>query len=276
MVLLDLPVELLYEVGLYAASPTLPQTCRYLNAIFKASPASYRAQYLVTCLEQSRPREDAIITKILRYPICNEDVLEAYFRMAASKADSWKRWVPELPRRLFRTLATDSKSSRSPSVSRVAPRRGRSEGGALRWTELDHPVPFLRYLYTCPHIPPPAVNSHQGYALTKAVQTRFVPLIQFLLSHGATPDWKNNLAIFIAIYRKDLPMVKMLVERSEKTNTRPEGRSAGVKRRKLEDRVSVTPEMVRAAVKCKAQDIVEYFTREKGCIPDIHTLLMLE
>ncbi|KAI6099818.1 hypothetical protein F5141DRAFT_398689 [Pisolithus sp. B1] len=276
MNLIDLPVELLYEVGLYAVSSALPQTCKVLHAIFKASPASYRAQYLVACIERSHPREDTIITTILKYPICNEDVLEAYFRMTPSKAESRKRWVPELPRRLFRSLATNSNSPRLPFAPCVAPWRARSEGETLQWTELDHPLPFLRYLYTCPHIHPPAVNSHEGYALTKAVQARFVPLIQFLLSHGATPDRKGSLAVLIAISRRDLPMVRMLVERPETTHAQPVGERAGAKRRRLGDRVSVTPEMLRAAVKCKAQDIIEYFTREKGCIPDIHTLLMLE
>lgn len=84
------------------------------------------------------------------------------------------------------------------------------------------------------------------------------------------------MAVLNAIHRRDLLMVRMLVERSETAHNLPEGRKAEAKRRRLEDRVSVTPEMLRAAVKCKAQDIVEYFTKEKGCIPDIHTLLMLE
>ncbi|KAI6103888.1 hypothetical protein EDD16DRAFT_1900377 [Pisolithus croceorrhizus] len=272
MSLVDLPVELLYEIGLYAVSSALPQTCKTLHAIFKASPASYRAQYLVACMEQSHPREDTIITKILRYPICDEDVLEAYFRLTPSEAESRKRWEPELPRRLFRSLATNSSSMQSPFGPCVAPGHGRSESETLRWMEQDHPLPLLRYLYTCPHIHPPAVNSHKGYALTKAVQARFVPLIQFLLSHGAMPHLKSSLAILIAISRRDLPMVRMLVERSETTHAQPMGEGAGAER----DRVSVTPEMLRIAVKCKAQDIIEYFTREKGCIPDIHTLLMLE
>jgi len=43
----------------------------------------------------------------------------------------------------------------------------------------------------------------------------------------------------------------------------------------LEDRVVVTQEMLKAAVKYRAQDIVEYFTREKGCIPDVQTLKLL-
>ncbi|KAL4066734.1 hypothetical protein V8B97DRAFT_1948655 [Scleroderma yunnanense] len=264
--LIDLPVELLYELELYAASSALPRACKALYEVFKAAPASYRAQYLVARIDQSLTREHAI-TKILRFPLCNQAVLEAYLGMTTREAELWKCQVPELPRRLFRSLS-------APSVSNFISAPGRAKGSP-QWTERDHPLPFLRYLYSCPHILPPAVNSHDGYALTKAVQSGFIPLVRFLLHQGATPDWKNNLAVSIAIHRKDLRLVKMLVERVE-TRQLPEGKRTQGKRRRLEDRLVVTPEMLRAAVKCKAQDIVEYFTKEKGCIPDMQTLLMMQ
>ena len=261
---------MVYELELYAISPALPQTCKTLYQVFSAAPASYRAQYLIACIDQSRTREHTI-TKILRYPLCNQEVLEAYLRMSTRDTESWKRQVPELPRRLFRSLSAQSTSN--PNIR--AHGRACSATGTQQWTERDHPLPFLRYLYSCPHIRPPAVNSHDGYALTKAVQSGFVALVRFLLDHGATPDWKDNLAVSIAIHRKDLRLVKMLVERVE-TGQSPEGKRTRSKRRRLEDRLAVTPAMLRVAVKYKAQDIVEYFTREKGCIPDMQTLLMMQ
>ncbi|KAF8841245.1 hypothetical protein BDN67DRAFT_967441 [Paxillus ammoniavirescens] len=177
-----------------------------------------------------------------------------------TKADSSKRWAPELPRRLFRSLVSKSSTS-SKSVTE-------------EWTDRDPPLPFLRYLYSCPYLHPPNANSHDGYALTKAVQVGFIPLVRFLLDHGATPDWKNNLPVLIAIHRKDLGLVRMLVERIDTPKSSQDSKPKG-KRRKLEDRVVVTPEMLRAAVKYRAQDIVEYLTREKGCIPDMQTLLLM-
>ena len=69
----------------------------------------------------------------------------------------------------------------------------------------------------------------------------------------------------VAIRRKDLTMVRMLVEHPKSTQ----------KRRKLEDRILVTSEMLRMAVKCDARDIVEYLTLEKRCIPDMQTLRMM-
>ncbi|KAF9223530.1 hypothetical protein BS17DRAFT_782063 [Gyrodon lividus] len=257
-ILVALPVELLYEIQLFAVSHTFPQTCKALHEIFRSSPPSYRAQYLIACIELSRVRDHATLTKILRYPICNKDVLEAYFRM--TKVDSSKHWALELPRRLFRLLVSKSPTPRKDATA--------------HWTDRDPPLPFLRYLYSCPYLQPPNANSHDGYALTKAVQAGFFPLVRFLLDQGATPDWKNNLSILIAIHQKDLCMVRMLVERIDTGKSSQDSNPKG-KRRKLEDRVTVTPEMLRAAVKCGAQDIVMYLTREKGCIPDMQTLLLM-
>ena len=121
---------------------------------------------------------------------------------------------------------------------------------------------------------PPNANAHDGYALTKAVLAGCVPLVRFLLDQGATPARKGNLPITIAIRRRDLGLVRMLVERTDSGKSSSE-HAGSSKRRKLEDRVAVTPEMLRIAVKCKAQDVVEYLTREKGCIPDMQTLLLM-
>lgn len=33
--------------------------------------------------------------------------------------------------------------------------------------------------------------------------------------------------------------------------------------------------MLKMAVKCDARDIVEYFMKEKGCVPDMQTVLMM-
>jgi hypothetical protein len=131
-------------------------------------------------------------------------------------------------------------------------------------------MPLLRYLYTSPRIPAPNPNSHDGYALTRAVHAEFLPLISFLLEHGASPQHKRGLAVIVAIRQKKLPLVRMLIERAE-----VRGKKGGAKRRRLEDRMEVTPEMLKAAVKCNARDIAEYLMQEKGCVPDIQTLHML-
>ncbi|KAG1742862.1 hypothetical protein EDB19DRAFT_1700714 [Suillus lakei] len=166
-------------------------------------------------------------------------------------------WRPELPRRLFRSLSSES-LAKPPS-----------------WTDQDHPLPFLNYLFTCPKISPPDVNSHEGYALTKAVKAGFLPLIRFLLDHGASSRCKNSMPIFVAIYRKDLSLVQLLVDRVDQ-KPGPGGQKEKGTRQKLEDRAQVTPEMLKVAVKLHARDIVEYFMKEKGCVPDMQTLLMIQ
>jgi len=191
-----------------------------------------------------------VVSKALRFPLCTQDVLQ---RMIESLDCPPLRLAnPELPRRLFRSLA--------PAFS---DKRGH------RWTDHDEPLPFLRYMYSHPTIPAPNPDSHDGYALTKAVYAGFIPLVQFLLDHGASPACKNGLAAMIAIRHKDLPLLKMLVERKDSPRV-----ATKAKRRKLEDRMQVTPEMLKLAVKGDARDIVQYLT-EKGCIPDMQTLKLL-
>ena len=244
--------QLLYEIQLFAASPSLPLTCRTLHKIFSASPPSYHAQYLIAAMEVAHIKDNMIPTKLLRYPMCTAHILDTVFRISSDIVSS--KWTPELPRRLFRSLTP------------------RSRAEPPLWTDRDHPLPFLNYLFTCPNIHPPDVNSHEGYALTKAVQAGFVPLVRFLLKHGASPCYKNAIPIFVAIHRKDLSLVRLLVER---VDMNPGPAKEKGKRRRLLDRVQVTPEMLKVAVKLNAQDIVEYFTKEKGCVPDMQTLLMI-
>ncbi|KAJ6607391.1 hypothetical protein B0H10DRAFT_558324 [Mycena sp. CBHHK59/15] len=277
----DLPVELLYEVQLYAVSAALPIASRHLYSIYQAAPSSFRAQYILSHVDIHHANMSAVISKILRFPLCSVTVLDAVFRawpvdpptpvsekpsdvppspdgvqkpvlqeVGGEDSPSTSPLPPELPKRLFRTLG---------------PRTDRDYG------EGDEPMPLLRYLYDSPRIAPPNPNSHEGYALTRAVHAEFMPLIQLLLDHGASPRHKRGLAVMVAIRQKKLHLVRMLIERADQG-----GRGKGAaKRRRLEDRMEVTPEMLKAAVKCNARGIAEYFMQEKGCVPDIQTLHML-
>ena len=138
------------------------------------------------------------------------------------------------------------------------------------------------------------------------------PLIRFLLRAGANPNYKQYLAIRIAIRRKDLELVQTLIERdetdvsedednseenngpvtpfSEKRFTNTEGPpgqelspiprkmtpgkkklASGTKRRRLEDRVQISPDLLKLAVHVDARDIVQYFM-DKGARPNINIL----
>lgn len=202
--------------------------------------------------------------------------------------------MTELPRRFFRNL--------SPRPLTTGKRK-RGDPYPCGWTEDDDPLPFLRFLYAHPRIPRPYADSWDGYALTKAVHAEFIPLVQFLLKQNASPEEKDGLAVMVAIRRKNLPLVQLLIERdgphsvckrrkpseavpvvsagrdglsaepSRKRDRTSVGSSA--KRRKLGDRIRVSQDMLKTAAQSDARDIVEYFIQEKGCVPDMQTVLLM-
>ncbi|KAF8626409.1 hypothetical protein AX17_006576 [Amanita inopinata Kibby_2008] len=244
--------KLLYEVQLFALTPSLPLVSSRIYQIFKATPTSYNAQYIMRrILSQQGPNRSDLFTRALRYPLCNGDVLDILCQ-SPSFGGGTRPTGCELPRRLFRNLSP--KSDNRP------------------WGDNDYPLPFLRSLYNIPGLPRPNPNSHEGYALIKAVHARHEPLARFLLGHGASPGYKEGLCIMIAIRQRDLTLVKMLIERDDKINGKIGRRH---KKRRLEDRVSVSRDMLKLAMKYDARDIAEYLTQEKGVIPDMQALLKI-
>lgn len=163
--------------------------------------------------------------------------------------------APDLPRRLFRDLR--------PRVRRGIP---------VPWSDEDKPLPFLRYLFGLYDtrrviIGPPKCDTYQGYALARAVAAGFVPLVKFLLGHGGDPGAKGAIVVMVAIQRKDLQMVRLLIEGDP-------GGSCGAKRRRVPDRVACTRAMLQRAAKVGAQDIVQYLLA-KGVTPDMQALRLL-
>ena len=221
---------------------------RRVYQVFKSASPHFHAQYILSRV--SSPDLSVIYTRALRYPLCSEDVLKLIQKLLDGHEHLCIPFC-ELPRRLFRTLIPRNDTSECKSD--------------------DPPLPLLRYLYDTPGMPLPDINSHSGYALTRAVHARCIPLVRFLLDYGASPASKQNLAIIVAIRQKDLALVKMLVEREDKASLH----KGTAKKRKLEDRVLLDSRMLKVALKCDAMDIVEYLTQEKGVVPDIQTLKMM-
>jgi len=235
--------------------------------VFKRSPPSFRAQYLLGRLDQvlTTNHDQNAFTTTLSYPICTQETLEALLRLPkflaygkSESGDSSTRLpAPDLPRRLFRDLR--------PRVRR---------GITVPWSEEDKPLPFLRYLFGLYHsrhilVGPPKCDVHEGYALTKAVAAGFTPLVRFLLGETrADPGAKGAIAVMVAIQRKDLRMVRLLVEGDLMSN------SGGAKRRRVPDRVVCTRAMLHRAARVGAQDIAQYFLA-KGVTPDMQTLRLL-
>lgn len=241
------------------------------------------------------------MTKSIRYPFCNERIIEAILRDLPSSLNGGDvLWETELPRRLFRNLqpkansTSPTLSSSSSSRASLSLKRRRDQVEVSGWHENDEPLPFLRFLFTHPRLRKPEVNYYQGYGLTKAVFVGHLPLIRFLLDHGADPGCKDGLPIMVAIKKGDLSLVKLLIEpdsspvvnvedghdehdgkRQRTTNAGTGAKPNRAKRRKLEDRVRISSEMLKTAVRSDARAIVEYFMNEKGCVPDMQTLMMM-
>ena len=226
-------------------SETLPLTCQRLHAIFKSAPSTVHADYLIRrhlTSPTTTTSSYSIITFALRFPLCTPEVLDAI--LARPHCPPILSDQPELPRRLFRHLTTSGAEA----------------------------FPLLHFLYASPQLRTrPDVDSHDGYPLARAVLAGAVPLVRFLLDRGASPRRKDAIAVKFAIKRRDLTLVRMLVEPPEA----PLGERRTGKRRKLNDRVQVNSEMLKLAVRCDARDVAEYLINEKGCVPDLRTLSLL-
>ncbi|KAF8508089.1 hypothetical protein BU17DRAFT_77990 [Hysterangium stoloniferum] len=258
--LTSLPVELLINIHLFALSPSLPHTCKYIHSAIKLSPPSIHASYIYQRHQPSiycsgAPNEPVYITgpflsSALRYPICTIPVLETMMRLIFQKSitpiNVNRCGALDLPKRIFRNL-----NSASPTMGPDS-----------------EPLPLLRFLWekrTGIDFAKPSPNSNGGYPLVRAVHARFIPLVRYLLDRGADPQELNCLAIRVAIGKKDLALVQMLIE------FEPDVPPGGKKRRKRLDRVAVKPFMLDVAVRVDAREIVQYFM-EKGCVPHMRTL----
>lgn len=139
-------------------------------------------------------------------------------------------------------------------------------------SEEDHPLPFLRHLERHDKALKYDMNAHDGYALVRAVHAGFVPLIQYLLDHGADPYSKDAMSIKIAIRSGALALVQMLIERPDIAGSR---QSQGKKKRKLLDRMQVNTEMLRVAVKSGASETIRYLMEKRGIAPCMETLKII-
>jgi hypothetical protein len=292
-------LQLLYEIHFIAASEALPLTCRRLHDIFKNAPPGVHVDYLLgrhAALPSLRRCSINIITYALRFPICSTpSVLAALFsrphlpriqphpqQRSAVSSSSSSSSTANASKYTNADVARTCTAAGSGRRARPRPKRGRLDGPPelpKRIFDRLSPsgaeaLPLLRFLYTYTPTPSdadalvvrPNIESHNGYPLVRAVFAGAVPVVCFLLEHGASPCRQGALSVKVAIRRRDLALVRLLVEP-------PEAPSDG--RKKLADRVQVTSEMLKIAVMSRALDITEYLVNEKGCVPDLETLSYL-
>lgn len=139
----------------------------------------------------------------------------------------------ELPKRLFRHVLEP-----------------RAEPARVR----DDLLPFLDYLFTNYR---PCPSSHKGYPLCGSITEHpaSLPLTRYLLDKGADPSLKDGYAVLLAIDKRDLDLVRLLVEggwekgghagNKRKRAVDDEGKSVkdSPKRRRKADRVAITSKM---------------------------------
>lgn len=267
--LLTRSTQLLYDVQLLALSEHLPYVSKLFHNVYHAASPTYRARYIFFRLFDVE-EESEVYTRALRYPLCNIQVFDCLRTLV-------HRHHP--PSGEAESLATSEKTSKKRKRARQCdlPRRlfkNLERRGSDPWTDEDNPLPFLRHIFDAFKDASFQVNPNafEGYALTKAVHVQSMPLIRFLLTHGASPESKDCLAIMVAIRQKNLALVKLLIEREDIESP---SANTSKKRRKIEDRVKPDAKMLKVAVQCKARAITEYFSHEKGVVPDLQTLMMM-
>lgn len=105
------------------------------------------------------------------------------------------------------------------------------------------------------------------YGLCRAVMSGHEPLVRLLLTHGADPNLKSGLALEIAINRKDLKMIKLLVEMPiQRDGSSAASQTGGI---------IIHPATLNLAMKCGHRDIIDYLVRKSGAMPSLDSIMAL-
>lgn len=259
-------LQLIQQIHLHSQNPFFPQICVQVHRNLSNLHSHYVATYLLSLYQAYGPGD--VLVRALRHPVCDVAVAEEMARIWDRTRIRTPPWMPypqdDTGQSLYRDGDTSPPLFTSPLVK--APPLSCSE---IPRRLLRHPSdpktpvhPLLIYLFSKYS---PSANSHRGYPLCRAVLTRNYTLLSFLLDRGADPSVKDALAIQVAISLHDLKSIKLLVERSDGfVGGNRAGKLNTKKRRRLGDRIVITPSLVECAMKKGSREIVEYFVQEKG------------
>ncbi|KAF8599661.1 hypothetical protein BDV93DRAFT_525900 [Ceratobasidium sp. AG-I] len=293
--LLDLPPELLYDILHYSASPQFPLINKYMRHTFKYAPPSLRAAYVLRRLHESPDRPlnplspHTIINAALAYPMCNTLMIDALERISLSLralTPLERKRITVFPGRwLFRNLLTQpkprrrkpgplSKHSATASLPAIAASASPTFADPRR-----NPLPFLESLASKYTLSFSARES--AFALSMCVRAGVAqyPLLRFLLQAGADPGAQHCLPLQVAATVGNIDAMKMMVEPSEEQDGQEESggkKVKGGKRRRVEDRVQPSTKVLFAAVKAKHFELAQWLMNEKGVVPDMATLQMMQ
>ncbi len=187
--------------------------------------------------------------------------------------------MSELPRRLFRVPSQPKKVSKSKTQSR--PSTSPKPSSSML-------SPILLHLFENYE---PSPNSHKGYPLCRAVLASDIQLVKFLLENGADPGLNDGLALQIAVSKKDLGLVRLLMEKQESVGSEVKqeiedvmvpNQNSSLKRKRGDEkdveasvsmpmkkvrttgRVRVTPMIMKKVMQSGSREMVDYFIEEKG------------
>jgi hypothetical protein len=229
--------QLIWDIHQLALTPALPLASVQIFRQLASPPPALAARFLLA-YHRSAPASD-LLSRILRHGICSLATFQAVERLwherraRSGDAAGGPLEVRELPKRLFRHVLEPG-----------------SEPARVR----DSLLPFLDYLFDNYR---PCPSSHKGYPLCGSITEHpaSLPLTRYLLDKGADPSLKDGYAVLLAIDKRDLDLVRMLVEGGWEKGGRAGGKrkraadDAGEfandspKRRKKADRVAITSKM---------------------------------
>jgi hypothetical protein len=252
------PFQLIQYIHILADNPSLPLVSNYVRHALPSGSKTYVAQYMLYQYRSFGPRH--ILTLALKRPIVDLGVCEEMVRLWDNK------------RGYVRPRRTPASSPGSPPST---PSRQRTTAPALEVTQLPRRLFRPRPAPGVPAIDPVILwlfahwefdlNSNQGhYPLARSVINQNYELVEFLLRRGANPNRKEAFALTAAIEKKDLRMVKLLIEPFGDSSSTAESSPASGKRRKYQDRVVILQTHVQHALNHGTPEIVDYFVHEKG------------
>lgn len=285
---LTLPRQILYEIHDISLSEHLPSVNRYLYAVL-SHPTTTRAAHWLIKRYFSAHGARGFLARALECPVCDLEVLREIERI-------WEREVAEAQvgkrTRWFGLSRRDEGDPEPTLICSTLPRRIFRHPRATADALCSPVPPILKHLFERYQ---PLPNSHRGYPLSRAVLHADIPLIEFLRTHGADPKEKDYLAVEIALTRRDIRMLRLLIDgpgegdasvtetvdvggRGKRKRTGDDGRAGSSKRAKTtisatttaSSRTSkvvpvrLTQPLVDAALVKGTPEIIQYIVQEKG------------
>lgn len=267
----SLPVELFYEIHIYARNPNLPIASKHIYMTLSNAPRSVKALYILNIWTSYPTIGEYLVrgglNRILKYPICTREVIEYCFTLLVPPYHLRppSNWTEPPP---WRPTITIKMTFSIPSrlIYDIAQPSTRKNAAA-----------FVEYLCNlppvyCQRLPDrlergilvlcPIGNSEKP--LVTAIEARSISLVRSLLRCGMHPGSRNNAPVRAAIEQRDLALVKLVIDGDMEPMVTSKGDEMPDLHEYQRISVPVDRSMLKRAIKMQAKDIVEWFIKDKG------------